>query len=112
MLTELIECPICFNEIENDEGILIPECCKNPVHLQCLMKWYENNKHTNVCFICQQENNFSIDIHCIKKNIQTISRERYGRNNLNNPNHFYTIISIGIIMLITIIGSLFIFFYI
>lgn len=112
MLTELIECPICLNEIENDEGILIPECCKNPVHLQCLMNWYENNTNTNVCFICQQENEFSKDIHYIKKNVEITRTTRHRRNNSENSNHLFTIISIGVIMLITVVGAFFIVFYI
>lgn len=63
MLNDVIECPICLTEINNNEGIIIPECCNNPVHLNCIMNWYERNNKTNVCFICQQVNNFSKDIH-------------------------------------------------
>jgi hypothetical protein len=63
MLNDVIECPICLNEINNDEGIIIPECCNNVVHLKCIMNWYGKNNTTNVCFICQQVNNFSKNIH-------------------------------------------------
>ena len=62
MLNEIIECPICLNDINNNEGILIPECCNNPVHLNCIMDWYKKNKNSKVCFICQQQNSFSKDI--------------------------------------------------
>lgn len=64
MLNEIIECPICLNDINNNEGILIPECCNNPVHLKCIMNWHKKNKNSKVCFICQQENSFSKDIYC------------------------------------------------
>ena len=63
MLNDVIECPICFIEIKNNEGIIIPECCNNQVHLKCIMEWYKINTKTNVCFICQQVNQFSKDIH-------------------------------------------------
>lgn len=62
MLNDVIECPICLNEINIDEGIIIAECCNNPVHLNCIMNWYKKNS-TNVCFICQQVNKFSKNIH-------------------------------------------------
>ena len=63
MLNDVIECPICLNEINNNEAIIIPECCNNSVHLKCIMNWYKINKKSNVCFICQQVNQFSKDIH-------------------------------------------------
>ena len=63
MLNDVIECSICLNDINNNEGIIIPECCNNPVHLKCIMNWYETNNKTDVCFICQQVNQFSEDIH-------------------------------------------------
>jgi hypothetical protein len=63
MLNDVIECPICLNDINNNEGIIISECCNNQVHLKCIMDWYKKNDKTNVCFICQQVNQFSKDIH-------------------------------------------------
>lgn len=63
MLNEAIECPICFNEINMNEGIIIVECCNNPVHLKCIINWYEKNNKSEVCFICQQVNEFSKNIH-------------------------------------------------
>ena len=84
MLNDVFECPICLNDINNNEGIIIPECCNNPVHLKCIMNWYEKNNKTNVCFICQQVNNFSKDIHLNQPEI--VIRDNLIENNHSEEN--------------------------
>lgn len=82
MLNDVIECPICLNEINNNEAIIIPECCNNSVHLKCIMDWYKINNKSNVCFICQQVNKFSKDIH-----FKTTEKEIEVRENLLEYNN-------------------------
>ena len=86
MLNDEIECPICLNDINNNEGIIIPECCNNPVHLKCIMDWYKKNDKTNVCFICQQVNQFSKDIHLNLPKIEIEIRENLSENNNSEEN--------------------------
>ena len=86
MLNDIIECPICLNEINNNEGIIIPECCNNPVHLKCIMDWYKKNNRNNVCFICQQVNQFSKDIHLNPSEKVIEIRENLLENNNNEEN--------------------------
>lgn len=81
MLNDVIECPICLNDINNNDGIIIPECCNNPVHLKCIMDWYEKNNRNNVCFICQQVNHFSKDIHLSHPEKEFEIRENLLENN-------------------------------
>lgn len=87
MLNDVIECPICLNDINNNEGIIIPECCNNPVHLKCIMDWYKKNNKTNVCFICQQVNHFSKDIHLNQPKKEFEIRERLLENNNSDDNN-------------------------
>jgi len=86
MLNDDIECPICLNDINNNEGIIIPECCNNPVHLKCIMDWYEKNSTNNICFICQQVNQFSKDIHLNPPEKIIEIRENLLENNNNKVN--------------------------
>ncbi len=89
MLNHVIECPICLNDINNinnNEGIIIPECCNNPVHLKCIMNWYETNNKTDVCFICQQVNQFSKDIHLKTPEKEIKFRENLLENNNSEEN--------------------------
>ena len=58
---ELIECPICLDNINSNEPMLILACCKNKVHLKCLCDWY-NNRENITCFICNQVNPFGDNI--------------------------------------------------
>lgn len=59
-----LECYICLDPISNDinSNTYILECCKNQVHLDCLQKWYRNNKSNPNCFICNQYNQFCNDL--------------------------------------------------
>ena len=55
---EKIECPICFENIEDIEGILIMDCCKKIIHLTCLVHWYTACPRNLVCIMCNQNNIF------------------------------------------------------
>ena len=34
------ECPICLEAINNNDPIIILECCNKEVHLLCLENWF------------------------------------------------------------------------
>ena len=53
------ECPICFDYIEDNDGILIMDCCEKKIHIRCLVEWYTNNPNKMVCIMCNQNNSFS-----------------------------------------------------
>ena len=59
---ELVECPICLEQITATDPILILACCKNKVHLKCLCDWYNDDRVNINCFICNQSNPFGDDI--------------------------------------------------
>lgn len=87
MLNNVIECPICMNDINNNEGIIIFECCNNHVHLKCVMEWYSKKHKNNICFICQQVNQFTKDIHFYlpeNKNIRNNLLENNSDENNDN----------------------------
>lgn len=79
------ECPICLNNISNDDAFLLLTCCNTKVHIQCLDEWYNkkgNKKKT--CFLCTKESNDleSIIVHSpiLRSNIEF-------NNNNNNDNY-------------------------
>ena len=104
MLNHDMECPICFDEINIDEGFIIPECCNNPVHLKCIINWYKKNNNSNICFICQQVNNFSKDIHLNVLDKQIVLRENISEH---NSEEYHKSIKLGIC--ITILGTISVF---
>ena len=77
-----LECPICFNFIEDNDPYLLLSCCNKKVHISCLDNWYNNNnngKKNKLCFLCTKESN---DLECIivrspiiETNNQTINSE-------------------------------------
>ena len=77
-----LECYICLDPISNDinSNTYILECCKNQVHLDCLQKWYSNNKSNPNCFICNQYNQFCNDL------IEPVIDNSYTLININNTN--------------------------
>ena len=77
-----LECSICLDTISNDinSNTYILECCKNQVHLDCLQKWYSNNKSNPNCFICNQYNQFCNDL------IEPVIDNSYTLININNVN--------------------------
>ena len=56
------ECPICLVTMNEDEGILIMDCCDKRVHLECVVKWYTERRTLQTCFLCNQSNKFSKSI--------------------------------------------------
>ncbi len=56
------ECIICFENINSDDALLILECCKQKVHIQCIIDWYLSNPNNKTCFICNQTNKFCEDL--------------------------------------------------
>jgi hypothetical protein len=108
MLNHDKECPICFDEINIDEGFIIPECCNNPVHLKCIINWYKKNNKSNICFICQQVNNFSKDIHLNVSEKQIVLREDLSENNSEEYSEEYNK-SIKLGICITILGTISVF---
>ena len=84
--SKTLECPICFHTINDDEGILILNCCKNKIHLLCLIKWYSNTTDKHLCFLCKQTNtvyNDFIDDNLIDNN-NDINNDINNDNNSNN----------------------------
>ena len=77
-----LECYICLDPISNDinSNTYILECCKNQLHLDCLQKWYRNNKSNPNCFICNQYNQFCNDL------IEPVIDNSYTLININNTN--------------------------
>ena len=95
------ECYICLDNINlNENDFLELNCCKNNVHLKCLIEWYIKNNTSN-CFICNQTNDFCKelvhnskivnDIHYIQ--IQPIQPNQSNQSNQpNQPNQSNLII--------------------
>ena len=101
LAVELEECPICLIEINPGDAILQPDCCNNATHLQCIINWYSINPSKNVCFICQQENEFSKNIVLLNNeadNINTVAEQHSWRNEI-----YYNIPYILTIFIICII---------
>ena len=55
---DIIECPICLENIEYDNGFIIMDCCNKQIHLNCLINWYTIHSNYKVCIMCNQTNNF------------------------------------------------------
>ena len=56
------ECPICLAKMDEEEGILIMDCCSKKVHLACIVTWYTEQRTQQTCFLCNQPNKFSQSI--------------------------------------------------
>lgn len=110
-----LECYICLDPISDNinANTYVLECCKNPVHLHCLQQWYNTNKNSANCFICNQYNSFCNDL------IMPITDTSYIILPVNNESleipvtrpqtiinkFFYNIITgIGFILLLTGVG--------
>ncbi len=60
------ECPICLEELDFSNNIIISlECCKKDVHLDCIKKWSMdiNNKNKNLCLLCRKNSDFLQDLY-------------------------------------------------
>jgi hypothetical protein len=61
-LSQLIECPICLENINDYHPLLILDCCSKQVHLPCILGWYSKRPTNKLCFMCNQSNNFCKDL--------------------------------------------------
>ena len=57
-----MECPICFDNINLGDALLILDCCGKKVHIKCIVDWYTKYPNNRTCFICNQTNNFCKDL--------------------------------------------------
>ena len=55
------ECPICFADMNEEEGILLLECCNKQIHLNCILNWCSTAGKPTTCILCNQINNFLVD---------------------------------------------------
>ena len=78
-----LECPICFEIIEDNDGILIMECCNKKIHLKCLVNWYSNHPNNLVCIMCNQNNIFCNNL-MYNETIIQISESNNSPVRLNN----------------------------
>lgn len=58
---DIMECPICFGDIEQSDAVLIVDCCRKKIHLACLIEWYSKYPNNKTCFLCNQSNSFCKD---------------------------------------------------
>ena len=121
------ECPICFEYIDIESGLIIMDCCKKKVHIHCLVNWYRNNSTKTCCFICNQSNTFCKDLtsygqelgiepHSTNQNtINTINTTNNNQVNIENVlvtrckqyvklYIFVFIVLIGIIILVVLVS--------
>ena len=93
-IPELLECPICFNNIVDNDSFYIMICCKNKVHLQCLIEWYSTNPKSSTCFMCTQPNNFYtnfFDNHNTNDSSNNINELSNAIIELTEPNNYTNI---------------------
>ena len=60
------ECPICLEELDFSNNIIITlECCKKDVHEDCIKKWSTdiNNKNKDLCLLCRKNSDFLQDLY-------------------------------------------------
>ena len=58
---DMLECPICLTEINQNSPILIIDCCHKKIHLACITEWYSKYPDNKTCFMCNQSNSFCKD---------------------------------------------------
>ena len=93
-----LECPICFEFVDNSNDTFFLNCCKKKVHKSCLLSWYNINNYNNLsCFLCTQSNN---DINNLLIKPILIN---------NNTVYFFKIIDYIIIIFILSISFIFLF---
>ena len=61
-LNDVIECPICLENISQAAPLLILDCCSKTVHLECIIDWYSKHPKNKNCFMCNQPNTFCRDL--------------------------------------------------
>lgn len=102
------ECPICFNNIQNDDGFLLLSCCNKNVHISCLEDWYNNNgKKNKFCFLCTKE---SKDLESIIVTSPIIENDN--RTIINNSNYIILKLTISFFILFLLLTFILLFIYI
>lgn len=76
------ECLICLDKASLEGDVYIMECCKNPLHIKCLVLWYLSHANTSRCFICNQQNSFCKDILDIEIKFNTIEEPDLSQNTI------------------------------
>jgi hypothetical protein len=107
------ECPICFENIEENDPHLILDCCFKTIHIKCLIDWYTKNPINKSCFICNQSNSFCKDFISEPQHIQTQQQSRehiiqIRRTNIDiinstKYNIFYAIIMSFVIFIVIVV---------
>lgn len=81
-------CTICLEN--NDNPLIFPCNCKNPIHIDCLIKWISYKKKTN-CEICKIEYKIPNDI--LRECLENCDIEEQISNNYqisnNNERNIY-----------------------
>ena len=76
-------CTIC---LENNDNILIYPCkCKNPIHIDCLITWISYKKKI-VCEICKVE--YKIPNNILKNSLESFDIEQQISDNLQLSNNY------------------------
>ena len=93
------ECPICFENL-NENNIIILDCCNKTSHISCVVNWYKNNPHNKTCFICNRENTFRNNLFISDVNNNII---KHNYKCINTYLWFKIILSLSIISILSII---------
>ena len=59
-------CPMCIEEIEYDKYYIL-NCCKNNIHIDCLIKYIKHMKNTNCPYCMSNEIRLCADLMTYKK---------------------------------------------
>lgn len=83
---DIIDNNICTICLENNDNILIFPCkCKNPIHIDCLITWISYKKKF-VCEICKDE--YKIPNNILKNSLESFDIEEQISNNLELSNNY------------------------
>ena len=88
---DMLECPICLTEINQNSPILIVDCCHKKIHLDCIIQWYSKYPDNKTCFMCNQSNSFCKDFVYSNENSNDNSNENSNEDiddqSINDLNH-------------------------
>lgn len=98
------ECPICFESIDLQlqDTYYTLECCKNDIHIKCIIEWLQKAQKDNdnsICILCRSKteifddfynninmnSNHTIDI---SNNSNDLTILLSSNNTINNTNNF------------------------
>ena len=83
ILPKKVECPICFEDI-NESEYSIMDCCNQSIHNECLESWSLFKKN-NKCVLCRGKNKV-LNLYPLNNNIDIIEREYNSDVELDNEN--------------------------